>query len=356
MKKLLLSGLFIALNSFVWAQAPVIGYNDIIDIGDKFFGFLDTAIVIPNPGPAGENQSWDFSAVQPHETIMLTCVPISQAPDADKFASSSFALHFSFHGFDNHSYYTKNTKGLYKDDFQSTYSFSNSGVNSESYEILAQYNPKSRMLNFPTTFGTTWKDTSRITETIKGQLVTDSVRVTETEITTSVGDAWGSIKTPTGLYTAVRVNQFTATTFLFERKMSGQWMPTKPSYSYDTSYLWYAKNHKAPVFELTKKSFDSKQPYSVNFYSKNQPTGLEDHIAAASLVSTYPNPAKGTFVVRNATEMLSLTDVSGMPISFTTIITAEGVKVNTEALEAGLYLAKVKVGNKTQVIKVAIAE
>ncbi len=104
-------------------------------------------------------------------------------------------------------------------------------------------------------------------------------------------------------------------------------------------------------------------PFSINVISNNA-TAVAPEVNAALKVSLYPNPAKDYFqiemdLVQDAEVVVTLMDLTGKVVSERKAgALSQGdhtVKVSTQDLPAGLYMARVQAGDATSNHKVMIA-
>lgn len=178
MRKLIFSLASFALAQFsTWAQ-PVIQSTNVVDfVGDFYFGETTNF----TPGPAGANQTWDFSNLELTLGGQDTPQVVGNTPFAAQFPTANNCYKFS---------------GIFPQD---RYYYQN--VSATKYEIIGlgistlggnNYTPNPRtFVTFPYTFGTVFNDTYKTT--------TD---VSETTVVATY-DGYGTLILPTGTYTNV---------------------------------------------------------------------------------------------------------------------------------------------------------
>jgi hypothetical protein len=102
MKHILLSCLFALLHTALSAQ-PVIQQNDLLHVGDIVVTQPCT-VTASQPGPAGANQTWDFSGLTPTSSLDTTYYI---APAGTPYAASYPASNIV-------AFYSGNTYGYYQ--------------------------------------------------------------------------------------------------------------------------------------------------------------------------------------------------------------------------------------------------
>ncbi|MBD3581088.1 T9SS type A sorting domain-containing protein [Flavobacterium selenitireducens] len=132
------------------------------------------------PGPAGANQTWDFSSLDLTLLGTDTSIPVSGSPFAATFPTANYAYRYDGMG---------GTRYYYHNITAAKYEILSMGYNTD---LGWNYTPDPMVwAQFPYTFGTVF---------------TDTFQSTDDEIATSATytyDAYGTLVLPTGTYTDV---------------------------------------------------------------------------------------------------------------------------------------------------------
>ncbi|SCX91887.1 T9SS type A sorting domain-containing protein [Flavobacterium caeni] len=178
MRKSIFASAVIALTQFsAWAQ-PVATSANVVDFTGEFYFAEANSFT---PGPAGANQTWDFSNLQLTLGGLDTPQVVSQTPFGAQFPTANNCYKFS---------------GMFPPD---RYYYQH--VTPDRYDIIGMaittttgdnYTPNPRTFcTFPYTFGTVYNDTYRTVN-----------EGTDTSVVVTY-DAYGTVILPTGTYTNV---------------------------------------------------------------------------------------------------------------------------------------------------------
>lgn len=297
MKKMYLGAALITLTSLSsWAQ-PVATAANVTDFtGEFYFAPADNF----NPGPAGANQTWDFSNLQ--LTLAGTDTPqvVSATPFASQFPTANNCYKFS---------------GLFPPD---RYYYQN--VTSSKYEIVGlaitatsgdNYTPNPRTFaTFPYTYGTVYNDTYRSTA--------DPV---ETSVVATY-DAYGTIILPIGTYTNV-----------IRQKVVKDGTVT--------NYNWF---NVQPFYPILQTVLEQNSLGIV----KNTSVLANEDFTAGEAFTVFPNPTKDRIMVSPTAQNSSyivdieLFDYLGQVVFTKTAypLDANGVELDLSALQSGMYLLR----------------
>ncbi|PCH98033.1 MAG: hypothetical protein COB85_02260 [Bacteroidetes bacterium] len=239
-------------------------------VGDSIISGVDTVPMGVNVGGTGA-QTWDFTSLQLNLLDTVIFIDPSATAWASDFPSSNLA-----YGSGSVYYQTSSAPNVITDGFGGDDPF---GV---GLTIVAQYSPVQTVMEWSSTDGSTFMDTSGydVTESTAplGLPVpnVDSLRMVHNSYATSDFDAYGSIDMPGGSYTAIR-QLYTENTidsifvycsdpagcFVFVATLPFGWsllpdavlalmVPDQTNPSVDTTYTykWWANGEDLPVAEL----------------------------------------------------------------------------------------------------------
>lgn len=297
MKKLSLSAALITLTTLSsWAQPVATSANVTDFIGEFYFAEATNF----NPGPAGANQTWDFSNLE--FTLGGTDTPqtVANTPFAAQFPTANNCYKFS---------------GLFPPD---RYYYQN--VTAGKYEILGlaitattgdNYTPNPRTFAvFPYTFGTVYNDTYRSTA--------DPV---ETSVVATY-DAYGTIILPIGTYTNV-----------IRQKVVKDGTVT--------NYNWF---NVQPFYPILQTVLEQNSLGIV----KNTSVLANENFAATSKFNLFPNPTQGKLtLLPNRNTNCHIVDIELFDYLGKSVLTRKaypidenGLTLDLEFLESGMYMLK----------------
>lgn len=294
MRKLIFSLTSIALSHFsTWAQ-PVATAANVTDFTGEFYFAEANSFT---PGPAGANQTWDFSNLV--LTLAGTDTPqvAANTPFANQFPTANNCYKFSGMFPPDRYYYQK--------------------ISADKYEILGlaitattgdNYTPNPRTFaTFPYTFGTAYTDTYR--------------KVNETSDTsaTVTYDAYGTLILPTGTYTNV-IRQKVVTN------------------GTTTNYNWFNVQPFYPLLQTVLEQNSIGVLKGINL-------GVEEN-SFGKKFSVYPNPTHGEINIEaiGATTPVDVEiyDLLGKRLMSVRSEALENdqFQLNIAGFESGIYLVK----------------
>ena len=180
MKKIYLITIICLIASGITAQ-PVITYSgNAPKIGDHFYYSGVPYGSTYDPGPAGGNQSWDFSDVQSVISIENIAVDPASTPNAADFPEATVA--FTDHDNLIFSYSQITSSAMF-----------HLGDDQGSGNVFP-YTDSRKEMQYPFSFNDSYSDTYSFAFPSAVMLIHESGTITAT------ADAWGSVKTPAGTY------------------------------------------------------------------------------------------------------------------------------------------------------------
>ena len=319
LKHTLLSIIAAATVSAAMAQPTLTAATNNPVAGDVFYGYwVDTNGL--TMGPSGAGVTWDFTTVVRNDSDTTTFFNCAATPYCSSFPGSNIA-------FRNGSDYTY-------------------GVTSAAgYTILGAYADGAAMVytnpmvyaKYPITMGATFSDTGAITIPVSGFNLYMTTR------STSVADAWGTLKLPTGTYTnTLRIH----TTNIRKDSAAIPGMPFVQESQTET-YSWYAPGFHYSLMVLSYDTSGSGSLYlsDAQYFRKSATTTtVGDAQPVATTLSLFPNPAADRATLRfNAPETgivsIMVTDMSGREV-----YADENRKVATGSNEAPIDISSLPNG------------
>ncbi|MFN4234342.1 MAG: T9SS type A sorting domain-containing protein [Bacteroidia bacterium] len=240
---LTLAGILIKLN-IVSAQITI---NDthFLQIGSKVYQVTDTLPVNPNIGPAGPNQTWTFTNLNVHTFDSIEAVNPASTPSGALFPTANIALkqQGSTYIYLNNSPTENNLLGVTIPDFN----------------VIFPYSNPEKILVYPTTYLTSFSDTSEGMITVAGQPLgfpVDSVRYKQIRYRTSLIDAYGSLTTDEGTFNnTIRANdtilQIDSIWIKPSAFLPWQFLQEQQTTTFETSWITNDANYGFPLLQIT---------------------------------------------------------------------------------------------------------
>lgn len=261
----------------------VLNNNDLPKTGDAQISIMIDSIQSINilPGEKGENVFWDFSYLNGEESVAQTWVSATSATNYSKFPLAVLAInkectkehsHVTHTDIETckHDFYIKNENGLfyYGSDVQ--------GIS--KYSIPRPVFPVLK-------YGDSIKNESRLIYYSSGY-TQKVLHVTGY----SKADAWGTIKTPAGTVSTIRI--YTSETVYDSIYTDGSAIlksKTEGNYYYN----WYTSELGFPVLQISKGILNLNSNYQTVKYAEkltSVTTGIEEVSENQKFVTVYPNP------------------------------------------------------------------
>ncbi|MFN6358201.1 MAG: T9SS type A sorting domain-containing protein [Bacteroidota bacterium] len=325
MKKLITTALSLALLTPVFAQIQIVR-TDFGDTGDKIYVGGQVSFTAPlSAGPAGANKTWDFSASEPDYFDSTTFISATGLPNAPEEA----------------------THGVITGEDTAYFIVNNDAVTTIIQpQELPGFEGKLRVLAFPLDYLDSFSDTVKIA--IFGTpaefgipFPADSVRIIGDVISESVADGYGTLKTPTNNYEALRVKAEIRTNVAIGFKLLGSWSNFGNQIDTTKTISWYAKNgvYAIATANLDSTGFISDFEWQVDSIYEIIPTGLSAVLGNVVDFNMYPNPASSILNIEMADLVKEgvILDLNGREVMQFT-----GNTVNTAQLGNGLYQVLIK--------------
>ena len=308
-------------NDFIPLNSTLLIANDTLP---------DVSIV---PGPAGANQTWDFSAATPNTIDTMYTMAPDQTPMADLFPESNYAAYQD--GDSIYIYFNRN------DDKVQLIGI---GFNSDSAFVpYLKYTPAETLLDFPVNFGDDYTQTYYTDATFESPAPeADSLRMKNTIVDHTTVDAFGSLTTPLGTFDALRskdvqVSYDTAWALFF-----GNWLVVSAEVDTSISYSWWTNdvNVGFMLFSIDM-NMETNGVGDVSYLKNTIQKVHENEIAVAN---AYPNPVNELLNMQFSKEvdgLLVIYNPSGQLVKQVTLSGQAKVQLSVSALPTGMYVYKV---------------
>jgi hypothetical protein len=296
MRKLIFKSALILLAKFsAWAQ-PIATSENVLDFTGDFYFAEATNFT---PGPAGANQTWDFSNLQLTLGGQDTPQAVASTPFASQFPTANNCYKFS---------------GIFPPD---RYYYQN--VSASKYEIIGMaitagtgdnYTPNPRTFcTFPYTFGTVYNDTYRTVS-----------EANDTSVVVTY-DAYGTLILPTGTYTNV-----------IRQKVVKN--------GTTTNYNWF---NVQPFYPLVQTVLEQN---SIGVL-KGLNLGVDEN-SYGKKFAVYPNPAHDQINIEAIGQIDNAVDIEIYDLMGKCLLSQKAnsldndqVQLNVASFNAGVYLLKI---------------
>lgn len=258
-KKIFTFAFLFSLSLSIWSQSPVLtAENYTPEIGERWEAEYITNFGSFDPGPAGENQSWDFSDLGQNGSFALEMdiQAVEDSPANENFPQSTFVWHFSTFEIYNYYYADQDSLVLY----------GGTSVTGAEFDILTVYTDPQDAFKFPMEYGYNTTYFGAYETTVFGNITTMDERSGTVDI-----DAYGTIITPYGTFENVL-------------RMVIQ---DQTSFLESTQYAWVQPGSFIPVLVY---EFDSDGGASIYYAKKiedDNPTATQDFVLKDAQLSVF---------------------------------------------------------------------
>ncbi len=190
-----------------------------------------------SPGSAGPNQTWDFSSLDTINIDTTTFITPDEAPNSDDFPMANLVSY---------------NLGVYTYNYINSNALWGIGISLDFVEpgtfISIYFDPMSKQMVFPTTYGTTFTDSTNIDITLEdpeGGFRTKTVQKSEFEV-----DGYGTVITPSGSFDALRMVIIRESIDSTWAEFLGQWMLLSAGTSTDTTYNFLTEESNGPIVSM----------------------------------------------------------------------------------------------------------
>ncbi len=288
-----------------------------------------------NPGPAGANQTWNFTAYpDTGAPVSLTYVNPASTPFAVDFPNSNYAFESeTIDGAINYGYYNLNASSFEL--------LGNATVNADNTtQVISLSNPQTA-LSFPATLNSTNSDTYKV------QFANELFSIASTGTATYIADAYGTLTTSLGTYNNVLRLKRRNTSLDTISSPFGTFYGTSSSTAYE--YMRVAAGATLAAWTI---SYDTSQTdlggETISLNTRHTtgefPAATEQANNAVNL-GVFPNPASNQVLIMLTEDaIVSVFDLGGraMLSQEFSLIGGSMPILNVSALPAGTYIAQAK--------------
>lgn len=290
-----------------------------------------------DPGPAGTNVTWNFSAFVGNEDETITFIDPVQTPFADSISETvNLAIEIADEEDTGYAYFTSTQQNLTVNGY---------GIMMEGVPLMYnEYNPAPVQMVYPFAYGDSYQTYGQIEYGFEGM---QSISKMWSTIT---ADAWGTLTNPTGTYENVlRLKVETIdSTFIYYNGI----LFNKDGYQ-SLDYSWYWNDHRYMIHSIYGDVVNGNfEAYGVDYLTEES-ANVDDKKPLA--VSVYPNPAADVLNVQAGEGDYILSDMLGRRIMEFKAVKGSGTTVDVSALPEGMYLLqRINQGIQAESVKVMI--
>ncbi len=349
MKKVLLSIFTVLLSITLSAQISITS-DDIVGAGKVV---LEAADTLPSPsitpGPAGPDQTWDFSALTVDYVDTMWFANPDWTPYYEHFPTANLAALRVFDSeldsADMYIYFEKNV-----DEFAIV------GMALEVEEIgfvIMPCIPKETIAEFPVDYlNSNTSDFEMLIEAESPSPPADSIRI-KISISKSIEvDAWGDITIPLGTFNSLRINETRIEIDSMWMKLLGAWGFLGEIIDTTYNYSWWSDD-AAAGFVLATLNYDqdTKSVTEATFLKASPYSNIEEN-QNKGFVNVYPNPVSSNinFSFKDQTEgFIEIFDFTGRNIEEIQLNNVSEAIINMSGYPTGIYLYSI-IGNNGNII------
>ena len=339
MKKLLL---IISIMPFCLKAQISITQADYAGIGDSLTQFIDSVPQVL-PGNAGSNETWTLTGLKKQKTSLLTFVNPASISFGVKFPKSNLCMNldnkFNF-------YLEKNASKI------QLWGVSGDILMTGTPVALVYSNPETK-ITFPTTYNTTFSDTSYYDrKEFYGKTVyyggftvyVDSARNKHVEQITSIVDGSGNVITPNGTFPALRQKVLKHVIDSIWAKIMNNWIYISAlSGTYNiTSYDYLAKNIGNSLVRLTCDTNSTTAVVNAEWINAFNNASVNEN-SKTNEFRIYPLPANEHIFIENSGNQkiyFIISDITGREI-YRSEWFNNSMKLSTLDIINGLYLLNI---------------
>ncbi len=280
MRRILLLTLIVFAIQALPAQITLTS-ADIGAPGTEYYMGTDTNVASVNIGPAGANQSWDFTMLGAAVADTIRFLDPTNTPYAADYPTSNLAIFQADLG--GYAYLESDANSL------ELIGIAGDPLGLGETFVIEQVDPF-RIAQFPLTYGDNFSDTSIIDARIEvtGIIpVGDSARYKTTAFRELEVDGWGNLELFAGSYNSLRVKEVT-TTFdsIWVKLPFIGWSLFQDSSYVDSTFTWW---NKTKGYLLCEASYSGGVLGNITYQDPNIVGATEPEDRAFAI---YPNPGQ----------------------------------------------------------------
>ena len=289
-----------------------------------------------NPGPAGANQTWDFSNLLSDVTDTMLFTNPAWVPGGSLFPSANLAV---VSGSDSSANFVENiSTGLFVDGaFLDPFG-------TGAFPIMMS--PPEQLAKFPDTYNTTFWNSNTVDITIpySGIAGVDSVRLKEYTEKASHTDGWGTVITPLGSFPCLRHRDEVVKTDSIWAHLAfpPTWVSAgAPTIDTTWHFSWWANSIGYTLVEFDSTTADTIR--GISWLKVTPVAGSVNEDFLTTVTGLYPNPSQGIFMVENTKGSFNAVKVYNIfgEMVYQTNNTTSKESIDLSDASDGVYVVKV---------------
>jgi hypothetical protein len=266
------------------AQITIVA-GDVAPIGFKGFQSRDS-LPDANVQPGGTGlQSWDFTSLKDMSSDTLLALTAESTPYSDQFDGAAFAVRRNS---DLYIYFSKNDEALRLQGVSGKQLYQGFVVQGS-----LKFAPQQTLLEFPTNFDSEFSENVTSTVQVPGSAIGstfDSLRLRSFISRTIKFDAYGELKTPAGMYDALRATETEASYDSVYIYSGGIWFPLQATESDTIVYYNWWTNTGALSFPVVQIESRTNGDIKLVSWLRDVASSVDGRNEPAALLLS-PNPA-----------------------------------------------------------------
>jgi hypothetical protein len=340
---------------FAFASMAIAGFSqisltaaDVAIVGQSMTQVNDTlpdATIVAGPG--GQNKTWDFSALNDHESYGFAAVDADETPYASLFPTATIA---AIENDSAYAYFEKDNNGLRLLGIYGSFP-----TDEGTIELAVRSTPASSILRFPTTFNDGYTEQYKRVFEMSGEdsgFPVDSFRVESTVLRSVQYDAYGTLTTPAGSFPVLRVKEtevsFDTTYILF----MGAWTVLPGDQITDIAFNFWTKQNSIGFPVASIQADENGNTVSATWlrdFDVNPSPTHENRDEVA--FDAFPNPCRDQLSLDLPDDFdgaVEVYDMTGREV-ISKDIAGHFAMIETNALPQGHYVAVLK-NNKNRIV------
>ena len=334
--------------------------------GKKYIISQSNDFNLINPALTGKNFTWDFSNLKDSVQQSDTSMPITSAPQMYQYVFNSyldpkptFCIHSSYlNKFDSLKQFHPTVIYEYYRNSSANYSYTGLALNLAGISVPIKYDTIDNIYTFPLTYGNSDSGKSYFTTP---SIVLPYLIYTSNQKRKNEADGWGTLKTPYGSFSVLRVKSTINSVDMFYKTADSAGYQFQQPTKFE--YKWLGQNTGIPLLQVNTELRNSVEVITGISY---QDSFRFNSIAIVNRpkpinIRVYPNPFSQTAQVEYRIDKRSfvsveLIDLYGNVVSkLQSEYQNEGVysiPVNIENSISGIYFIKFRLNNQVQFEKI----
>lgn len=323
------------LISFFFAQW---GYAQITlestDVGATGTQYLMGYDTLPSPGinegPAGVNQTWDYTGLNVHLIDTVDFEVPNNTPFGASFPNSNLCIISSLEG--TYSYMENTAAGLLLHGLAVDL-----GTGSP---IVVPLSPAVGVISFPLNYGDSGSGTIIIDETVPFTQIplVDSLRYKSVSSQSVEVDAWGDISIPSGTFSSLRTKtiDYNIDSTWAHNALLNNWTLIDNNEGTDSTFAWWNKTKGYILAEVMYSDGDLNYIFTqdpvITSISEGEPADLD--------LRLYPTPTQDILNVswdKHQVKNIKVYDLLGQEV-LNEAVKGNAHSISVENLRAGMYL------------------